>query len=128
MDLSRRRFLAQTAILGCSAAASPLVTPITLASAPGDNRLVVIVLRGAMDGLHAVAPIGDANLRRYRPTLSKNKFSDLDGFFALPPELSDLLPMWQAGELGFVEGEARTRAAERRDRSCSSGCSGLSCS
>ena len=102
MDLSRRRFLAQTAILGCSAAASPLVTPITLASAPGDNRLVVIVLRGAMDGLHAVAPIGDANLRRYRPTLSKNKFSDLDGFFALPPELSDLLPMWQAGELGFV--------------------------
>lgn len=102
MALSRRAFLARTAILGCSAAASPLITPITFASAPGDNRLVVIVLRGAMDGLHAVAPVGDPMLRKYRPTLSKVGFTDLDGFFALPPELADLAPLWKAGELGFA--------------------------
>ena len=46
MDRSRRKFLAQTLALGCSAAASPFVTPVTLAAAPGDNRLVVIILRG----------------------------------------------------------------------------------
>ena len=28
--------------------------PITIAAAPGENRLVVIILRGAMDGLDAL--------------------------------------------------------------------------
>lgn len=102
MPYTRRAFLTRTAILGCSAAASPLVTPITFASVPSENRLVIIVLRGAMDGLHAVAPVGDPLLADYRPTLRKTQFADLDGFFALPPELHDLLPMWRAGELGFA--------------------------
>ena len=48
---SRRRFLIQGTALGCSLAANPFVTPITFASAPWDTRLVVIILRGAMDGL-----------------------------------------------------------------------------
>lgn len=102
MQTSRRGFLARTLALGCSAAASPLITPVTFASAPGDNRLVVIILRGGMDGLHAVAPIGDRLLSEYRPALLKAEFADLDGYFALPPELGDLLPMWRAGDVGFA--------------------------
>ena len=70
---SRRTFLTRSLALGCSAAASPLVTPVTFASAPTDNRLVVIVLRGAMDGLDVVRPVGDPNLRAYRPTLSTDE-------------------------------------------------------
>ncbi|MEM7438997.1 MAG: DUF1501 domain-containing protein [Pseudomonadota bacterium] len=102
MSLSRRAFLTKTAILGCSAAASPLITPVTFASVPSDHRLVLIVLRGAMDGLHAVAPIADPLLAKYRPTLIKTDFADLDGTFAIPPELHDLLPMWRSGELAFA--------------------------
>ena len=64
MDRSRRKFMAQTLALGCSAAASPLVTPVTFASVPTDNRLVVIVLRGAMDALDVVAPVGDPMLAK----------------------------------------------------------------
>ncbi len=60
---SRRAFLTRTLALGCSAAASPLVTPVTLADAPGENRLVVIILRGGMDGLDVVRPLGDRHLR-----------------------------------------------------------------
>lgn len=56
---TRREILTRTAALGCSAAASPFVTPVVLAALPGDTRLVVIVLRGGMDGLDAVAPVGD---------------------------------------------------------------------
>ncbi len=48
MTLSRRALLGRSLALGCSAAASPLVTPVTFAAAPGDARLVVIVLRGAL--------------------------------------------------------------------------------
>ncbi|MEM6619736.1 MAG: twin-arginine translocation pathway signal, partial [Pseudomonadota bacterium] len=100
---SRRAFLARTLALGCSAAASPLITPVTFASAPGDNRLVVIVLRGAMDALHAVAPVGDPLLRRYRPSLSRAEFIDLDGYFGLAPELGDLMALWRGGDLAFAQ-------------------------
>ncbi len=100
---SRRKFLLRGAALGCSAAASPFLTPITLAAIPGDNRLVVIILRGAMDGLDVVRPVGDADFSAYRLTLSKaGNPSDLDGYFALNEHLSALAPMWAKGELAFA--------------------------
>jgi len=49
--MDRRKFLTHGATLGCSIAASPFVTPVAMAAAPWDTRLVVIILRGAMDGL-----------------------------------------------------------------------------
>ncbi|WP_405406373.1 DUF1501 domain-containing protein [Paracoccus sp. Ld10] len=103
--LSRRLFLKSTALIGCSAAAHPLLSSATFAAAPGDNRLVVIILRGAMDGLDAFQPYGDRALGGLRQTLSlgpDHGATDLDGFFALHPGLSDLLPLWQAGQMGFA--------------------------
>ncbi|MFY0680897.1 MAG: DUF1501 domain-containing protein [Thalassovita sp.] len=103
--LSRRAFITRTALLGCSAAASPLVTPISMAAAPWDQRLVVIILRGAMDGLDVVQPLGDPNLAGLRSNLALGKLGDplpLDGYFAMHPALADLYPMWQRKELGFV--------------------------
>ena len=101
--LSRRAFL-----IGCSLAASPLLTPVTFAAAQGDNRLVVIVLRGAMDGLDVVRPLGDAAYSALRPTLAADAATslDLDGFFALHPAAAPLMPLWQAGELGFAHAVA----------------------
>ena len=104
-DISRREMLLRAGAFGCSAAASPLFTPVALASAPGENRLVVIILRGAMDGLHVVQPYGDAGLSAARPefeTGPEHGAIDLDGFFALHPALSSLMPLWQAEELGFA--------------------------
>ncbi len=103
--LSRRLFLKSTALIGCSAAAHPLLSSATFAAAPGDNRLVVIILRGAMDGLDAFQPYGDRALGGLRRTLSlgpDHGATDLDGFFALHPGLSGLLPLWQAGQMTFV--------------------------
>ncbi|HHG90151.1 MAG TPA: twin-arginine translocation pathway signal, partial [Devosia sp.] len=102
---TRRKLLCNSLALGCSAAASPLLTPVTLAAAPTDNRLVVIVLRGAMDGLDVVQPYGDPMLGKLRSTLKFGQAAgayDLDGFFALHPALGDLLPLWNAGELAFA--------------------------
>lgn len=103
--LSRRLFLKSTALIGCSTAAHPLLSSATFAAAPGDNRLVVIILRGAMDGLDAFQPYGDPALRGLRQTLSlgpDHGATDLDGFFALHPGLSELMPLWQAGQLAFA--------------------------
>lgn len=103
--MKRRDFLLRGAALGCSAAASPLVTPVVMAAAPWDTRLVVIILRGAMDGLDVIQPYGDPELGWLRPSLGFGEAAgalDLDGFFALHPGFERLHPLWQAGEFGAV--------------------------
>lgn len=103
--LTRRDLLLRASAIGCSAAASPLLTPVAFASAPTENRLVVIILRGAMDGLDLVQPYGDPHFAAHRPDFAIGPSAgahDLDGFFALHPGFGDLLPLWQAGELGFA--------------------------
>ena len=99
--MQRRRFLLTGAALGCSAAASPLLTPVAFANAPWDNRLVVIILRGAMDSLDVVQPLGDRDYAGLRPGLLQAG-TELDGFYGLNAGLSPLLPLWQAQQLGFV--------------------------
>ncbi len=99
--LSRRMFLASA----CCVAASPLITPVTFAAVPGDKRMVTIVLRGALDGLHLVQPYGDPQLRQYRPDLALDPSQgllDLDGHFGLHPDAAALMPLWKSGDLGFV--------------------------
>ena len=99
--ISRRFFLASA----CCAAAAPIVTPVSFAAVPGENRLLTIVLRGAMDGLALLQPYGDPLLAQYRPKLALDPGSgliDLDGFYGLNPEAKALLPLWKAGELAFV--------------------------
>lgn len=103
--LSRRAFLSRTALIGCSLAASPLLTPISLAATSGENRLVVILLRGGMDGLDVVRPYGDpayAALRGDAGLGDPDGAMDLDGYHALHPALRPLLPLWQRGQLGFA--------------------------
>lgn len=99
--MTRRSFL-----VGCSVAAAPLLTPVTFAATPGEHRLVVIVLRGAMDGLDVVRPLGDPAYAALRPTLAAGKVLDLDGYFALHPAAEGLMPLWKAGELGFAHAVA----------------------
>ncbi|KAA8608021.1 twin-arginine translocation pathway signal [Salipiger aestuarii] len=105
MTLSRRAFLTRSALIGCSLAASPVVTPVTFAAAPGDNRLVVIILRGAMDGLAMAQPVGDADWRAVRPGPVPGEAGgpvDLDGRFALHPAMAGLMPLWRAREMSVV--------------------------
>lgn len=100
VTLGRRSFLASA----CCLAASPLLTPVTFASVPGDRRFVTIVLRGAMDGLYLLQPYADPLLRQYRPELALDPSAlvDLDGQFGLHGDAADLLPLWKSGDLAFV--------------------------
>ena len=106
--IDRRTLLRGLGILGCSAAAHPFMTTVTLAGAEGgaplgDHRLVVIILRGAMDGLDVLRPLGERAFAGYRPTLAATESLDLDGFFGLHLGISGLHPLWQSGELAFVQ-------------------------
>lgn len=108
LHLSRRALIRGLGLTACSAAAHPWLTSVTMAgtdgAAPlGDHRLVVIILRGAMDGLDLVQPLGDPGFAALRPTLGLGSGTHaLTGGFALHPAAADLMPMWRAGQLGFV--------------------------
>lgn len=100
--MDRRTFLTRGAAIGCSLAASPLLTPVAFADAPWDNRLVVIILRGGMDGLDAFRPLGDPDYSALRPGLNQGDHLDLDGYWGMNPALSGLQSLWDAGEMGAV--------------------------
>jgi uncharacterized protein (DUF1501 family) len=74
------------------------------AGIPTDNRLVVVVLRGALDGLAAVPPHGDPDYVSVRGALALDKtgtngLHDLDGFFGLHPALTNMKAFYDAKEL-----------------------------
>jgi uncharacterized protein (DUF1501 family) len=77
--------------------------------AAGNKRLVVIFLRGAVDGMSVVVPYGEDayyDLRRsiaLKPPGRDNGVLDLDRHFGLHPALAPLMPHWQAGTLAFVQ-------------------------
>jgi uncharacterized protein (DUF1501 family) len=83
-----------------------------LARAEGrDPRLLVIVLRGALDGLGAVAPVGDPDwvgLRGDRALLLDGKppALPLDGFFALNPAMPNLHRLYKAQQATIVHATA----------------------
>lgn len=98
MDITRRTALG----IACSFAAHPFITPIASAALPGDNRLVVIILRGAMDGLDVVQPIGDRNYAAYRGDgITAHGFA-LSDIFHASEGLRPLEPLWKKGELAFA--------------------------
>jgi uncharacterized protein (DUF1501 family) len=76
-----------------------------------DPRFLVIVLRGALDGLAAVAPVGDPDWLRLRGdkalTLEgATPALPLDGFFALNPSMPNLHRMYKAGQASIVHAVA----------------------
>jgi uncharacterized protein (DUF1501 family) len=83
-----------------------------LALAEGrDPRLLVIVLRGALDGLAAVAPVGDPDWIALRGekalTLDgKTPALALDKMFALNPAMPNLHRLYQAGAATIVHAAA----------------------
>lgn len=65
-------------------------------------KLVWLVLRGAMDGLHAVLPLADSDLLRHREklvTAVQERAHPLDRGFALHPALPTLAKLYRQKEL-----------------------------
>lgn len=96
--ISRRTFMHSAAAYGLLSQQAGL----SFGSAPGNKRLVVIMLRGGMDGLEVVQPLGDADYRNLRPDvllLSSEPVFALDDFFAMHGALKTLQPMFRAREL-----------------------------
>ena len=111
MPVSRRQWLQSAALLAVGG-----VWPSTrLWSAPAaQSRLVVVMLRGAYDGLSALVPYDEPHYYESRPTIAiapplpgaggeGDGALRLDGRWALPPMLANNAgDLWSAGQLAFV--------------------------
>ncbi len=102
---TRRTFLGHAlrlTALGATAGLAPTLLRTSAARAAGastDPRLVVILLRGGLDGLAAVPAIGDPERVRVRGSLAIPNPLELDGFFGLHPALGPLHSWWSDGSL-----------------------------
>lgn len=83
-----------------------------------DSRFVTIILRGALDGLSAVPPLGDPAYAGLRGAIALTRAGDhpaipLDGFFALHPAMPNFARLYRAGQALVVHAVA----TPYRDRS-----------
>lgn len=82
-------------------------------AAPGsrDPRFLVVVLRGALDGLSAVPPLGDPAYQSLREGIALSKDGPdaalpLDGFFYLHPAMPNLARLYRNGQAAIVHAAA----------------------
>lgn len=106
----------RTILTAAGLAATGMILPVGFNSwvAQGNNqinrpkRLVIVFLRGGIDGLSAIVPHQETNYYQARPTIAipypqeKNGVLDLDGFFGLHPNLKALMPFWRQKSLAFI--------------------------
>lgn len=84
--------------------------PVSLVRAQGgaQRKLVVVMLRGAVDGLSVVAPYGEREYAASRPQIAlpppgaEDGLIKLDAMFGLHPALNPLKRHWDGGQLAFV--------------------------
>jgi len=101
------------AVLGGAGAlfTSAFVPRLAHAAGSRDPRFVTIVLRGALDGLTAVPPVGDPSYASLRQSITvglagEHPAQKLDGFFALHPSLGNFGRLFQAKQAAVVHASA----------------------
>ncbi|MGB5626491.1 MAG: hypothetical protein WBM61_12200, partial [Woeseiaceae bacterium] len=106
--LTRRQIIKALGLM--AAASSP--PGLALAAVETEARFVLVVLRGAVDGLALAAPYGDGNYHRVRGELAlsapghANGLLKLDGLFGLHPSLQGLYRHFQDNEAVVIHAVA----------------------
>jgi len=112
---TRRRVLAGAGAVGCAALGTQLATTKYAFAAPGTTTrtLVVVFMRGGMDGLSIVVPANDGNLSRARPGIGVPSAALLpaDARFGLHPALAPIHPFWTTGKMAAVHAVASPDAS-----------------
>lgn len=107
-QVSRRSILqsavALGGVLGLTQVIGDSMIQATFAATPGKHTLVVLSLRGGIDGLGVVVPHGDPGYYKARPSTAVPAASLVcaDAMFGLHPAMVPLQSLWAAGELAAI--------------------------
>jgi uncharacterized protein (DUF1501 family) len=105
--ITRRSFLKRSATAGIVAglATESLFTQLAFAGTAYDGDVMVVLsLRGGMDGLNVIVPAADPDYATLRPNIGipQGVLLPLDATFGMHPALAPLQPLWDAGTFGVV--------------------------
>lgn len=119
MSFTRRYFLQSSGAFALSSWLSPLqllAEEETLVPVKRGKTLVVLFLRGGMDGLNFIVPFKDPSYYRLRPSIAisppgtkaiQGQFGagaiDLNGFFGLHPRSKELAPIFHTGNAVAIQ-------------------------
>lgn len=104
--LNRRRFI-QSALLGAGVPLIGLNRQLFANQTPTHRRrLILVELAGANDGLNTLVPFDNDHYHSLRPTLglAKSDVIPVNEHLGLHPALGALMPLWERGELAWVQG------------------------
>lgn len=103
-SLSRRTVFIAAAAAATTTVFGDAVRQTAWASGTQGNVLVVLSLRGGIDGLGVVVPHGDTGYAAARPTIAipVGELFAKDDLFGMHPALRALEPMWKAEKLAAV--------------------------
>jgi uncharacterized protein (DUF1501 family) len=102
----------RTTLLGLGSVVTLGRASLAVAAAPTEKRFVVVILRGALDGLSAVPPYGDPGLAALRPELvppppgQDKGMLDLGGTYGLHPALVHAHDLFKANQFLVVHAVA----------------------
>ena len=107
--MSRRSLLKSSAVLGGGMAMTQMfgeaMMQASFGGTTGGNTMVVISLRGGIDGMGMVVPYGDPGYYTARPHTAVPASSLIckDSMFGLHPKMAPLQKYWSSGELAAVQ-------------------------
>jgi len=106
--MDRREFLKYAGFVSASATV-PLLTPEMVFAANGarQNRIVVLVeLKGGNDGFNTLVPFKDELYYKYRPRIAikQRQVLTLDNSVGLHPRMKALMPLWNKGQMAWIQG------------------------
>jgi len=102
LSLNRRLFLAGAS----SGVGLAFVGQASAQTGEGRNKLIVVIARGAMDGLSVVVPTNDPDYRRLRGALAVEGALPLSDGFGLHPALATLHGLHGEGRMRFAPAAA----------------------
>ena len=106
--MDRREFLKYAGLISASTAASLLTPKILFAANPaGQNRILVLVeLKGGNDGFNTLVPYSDPLYYQHRPRIAiqQRQVLSLNNAVGLHPRMKALMPLWDKGNMAWVQG------------------------
>ena len=113
MACFEQALISRRALLGTAGGlfAWSFIPKLAFAADARDYRLITIVLRGALDGLSAIPPIGEPAYFDARPEIALTAGGaqpaiDLDGFFGLHPSMPKLARMFHDRQASIIHAVA----------------------